>query len=183
MIANDAAKISGHMSNVATSSALEPQQTGKKRGRKKGSKGIDSRLGSASNSSHSQQTGAPYYADSISFSSLKNKIDLIRGTSKKVKTTKELLAELQNKKSTPSTPLNDTSGIDSQHQSPNAYQDGDENGFTNGKHNSGYVYVISFIKKKKQILTKKPKQVKNSNTNITNAVFIASTKRELGAKQ
>lgn len=129
------------------SSLPEPQQTGKKRGRKKGSKGIDSRLGSASNSSHSQQTGAPYY-DSISFSSLKNKIDLIRGTTKKVKTTKELLAELQNKKATTSSSLTDLSGVDSRQQSPDAYQDaavtaagggGDENGFTNGKHNSGYV--------------------------------------------
>ncbi|XP_031640332.1 putative uncharacterized protein DDB_G0282133 isoform X2 [Contarinia nasturtii] len=107
------------------------QLTGKKRGRKKGSKGVDSRLGSASNSSHSQQAGAPYY-DSISFSSLKNKIELIRGTTKKVKTTKELLAELQNRKATTST--DDGSAVESQLQS---HQDVDENGLTNGKYNLG----------------------------------------------
>ncbi|XP_055313175.1 serine-rich adhesin for platelets-like isoform X2 [Sitodiplosis mosellana] len=127
LLANDAAKTS--ISNLGSTSEL--QQTGKKRGRKKGSKGVDSRLGSASNSSHSQQTGAPYY-DSISFSSLKNKIDLIRGTTKKVKTTKELLAELQNRKA--SATAEDISAVESQLQS---YQDADENGFTNGKHNSG----------------------------------------------
>lgn len=113
-------------------STSELQQTGKKRGRKKGSKGVDSRLGSASNSSHSQQAGAPYY-DSISFSSLKNKIDLIRGTTKKVKTTKELLAELQRKASVSA---EDICAVESQLES---YQDADENGFTNGKHISGYV--------------------------------------------
>lgn len=130
MLASDPTKGAHAQSNVATN-ALETQQTGKKRGRKKGSKGVDSRLGSASNSSQSQQTGAPYY-DSISFSSLKNKIDLIRGTTKKVKTTKELLAELQNRKAT-------TSGDDV--TSPNAqfqiYSDDDENAATNGKLNSG----------------------------------------------
>lgn len=125
------------MQGVVTSNVIEPQQTGKKRGRKKGSKGVDSRLGSASNSSHSQQAGAPYY-DSMSFSSLKNKIDLIRGTTKKVKTTKELLEELQNRKAT--TSMDDISVVDSQLQSPlTTYQDGDENGFTNGKHIPGYV--------------------------------------------
>lgn len=129
MVANDAAKTL--ISNIG--SVNELQQTGKKRGRKKGSKGVDSRLGSASNSSHSQQAGAPYY-DSISFSSLKNKIDLIRGTTKKVKTTKELLAELQNRKA--NVTADDINAVESQLQS---FQDVDENGFTNGKHNSGYV--------------------------------------------
>lgn len=75
----------------------ESETVVKKRGRKKGSKGVDSRLANASNSSQSQQGNAQYY-DPISFTSLKNQIDLIRGTTKKVKTTKELLAELQNRK-------------------------------------------------------------------------------------
>lgn len=75
----------------------ESETVVKKRGRKKGSKGADSRLTNAGNSSQSQQGNAQYY-DPISFTSLKNQIDLIRGTTKKVKTTKELLAELQNRK-------------------------------------------------------------------------------------
>lgn len=110
---------------------LDVQQTGKKRGRKKGSKGVDSRLGGASNSLKSQQAGAPYY-DSISFSSLKNKIDLIRGTTKKVKTTKELLAELQNRKATTS---GDEINIESQLQS--TLPDSDDGDLPNGKRNSG----------------------------------------------
>lgn len=131
LLANDAAKVA--QSNAA-SSVMDVQQTGKKRGRKKGSKGVDSRLGSASNSSHSQQAGAPYY-DSISFSSLKNKIDLIRGTTKKVKTTKELLAELQNRKAP--TSGDDVSVVDAQTQPTIPYPDDDENAVTNGKHNLG----------------------------------------------
>lgn len=117
---------------------LDTQQpTGKKRGRKKGSKGVDSRLGSASNSSHSQQAGTPYY-DSISFSSLKNKIDLIRGTTKKVKTTKELLAELQNRKA--ATSGDDVGAIESPFPSASPYRGaGDECAVPNGKHTSGYV--------------------------------------------
>lgn len=75
----------------------EPEIVVRKRGRKKGSKGVDSRLANASNSSQLQQGNAQYY-DPNSFTSLKNQIDLIRGTTKKVKTTKELLAELQNRK-------------------------------------------------------------------------------------
>lgn len=75
----------------------ETETVVKKRGRKKGSKGVDGRLANASNSSQSQQGNAQYY-DPISFTSLKNQIDLIRGTTKKVKTTKELLADLQNRK-------------------------------------------------------------------------------------
>lgn len=135
MLANDALKVTSHAPVLAaTTNVIEVQQTGKKRGRKKGSKGVDSRLGSASNSSHSQQSGAPYY-DSISFSSLKNKIDLIRGTTKKVKTTKELLAELQNRKASTSA---DDVAIESQPTTPPL--DADESAFTNGKHNSGYAH-------------------------------------------
>lgn len=135
MLANDASKISTQAPNTISSNVSEMQQTGKKRGRKKGSKGVDSRLGSASNSSQSQQSGVPYY-DSISFSSLKNKIDLIRGTNKKVKTTKELLAELQNRKASTST---DDIAAESQLQSTTLpYIDGDENAIPNGKYNSGY---------------------------------------------
>lgn len=78
--------------------AIEIEKPTKKRGRKKGSKGVDSRLANTSNTSQSQQGAGAQYYDSISFSSLKNQIDLIRGTTKKVKTTKELLAELQNRK-------------------------------------------------------------------------------------
>lgn len=80
---------------MVASNAAETQP--KKRGRKKGSKGVDSRLASSSNMSQSNQSGSQF-GDSISFQSLKNKIDSIRGTTKKVKTTKELLAELQNRK-------------------------------------------------------------------------------------
>lgn len=94
-IANDTAN-EMHNQSIAADAAAGSVQTGKKRGRKKGSKGIDKRLGGVSNAPQNQ-SGAPYY-ESISFSSLKNKIDLIRGTTKKVKTTKELLAELQNRK-------------------------------------------------------------------------------------
>lgn len=119
---------------AASGGALDVQQTGKKRGRKKGSKGVDSRLGGASNPSQSQQAGAPYY-DSISFSSLKNKIDLIRGTTKKVKTTKELLAELQNRKAT--TSGDEVNIIESQLQSALPGNDSDDGDIRNGKRNSG----------------------------------------------
>lgn len=138
MLANDASKISSHAPNAVTTNVLEVLPTGKKRGRKKGSKGVDSRLGSASNSSQSQQSGAPYY-DSISFSSLKNKIDLIRGTTKKVKTTKELLAELQNRKA--STLVDDIVA----ESSILPFPDGDESTVTNGKHNSGYAAKLAHI--------------------------------------
>lgn len=134
MVTNDAAKEMHGQSIAAAASGgvLETQPTGKKRGRKKGSKGVDSRLGGASNSSQSQQAGAPYY-ESISFSSLKNKIDLIRGTTKKVKTTKELLAELQNRKAT--TSGDEVNVIESQLQS--ALPDSDDGDMPNGKRNSG----------------------------------------------
>lgn len=116
---------------VATGSGvLDVQQTGKKRGRKKGSKGVDSRLGGASNSSQNQ-SGAPYY-ESITFSSLKNKIDLIRGTTKKVKTTKELLAELQNRKA--ATSGDEVNTFESQLQS--SLPDSDEGDLPNGNRNS-----------------------------------------------
>lgn len=134
MVTNDAAK-EVHAQSIAAAASggvLETQPTGKKRGRKKGSKGVDSRLGGASNSSQSQQAGAPYY-ESISFSSLKNKIDLIRGTTKKVKTTKELLAELQNRKAT--TSGDEVTVIESQLQS--TLPDSDGGDIPNGKRNSG----------------------------------------------
>lgn len=134
-MANDAAKEmhAQSMAAAASGGVLETQQpTGKKRGRKKGSKGVDSRLGGASNSSQSQQAGAPYY-ESFSFSSLKNKIDLIRGTTKKVKTTKELLAELQNRKAT--TSGDEVNVIESQLQS--SLPDSDDGDMPNGKRNSG----------------------------------------------
>lgn len=95
MFPNAATQI--NLSNTSQPGATEPQQTAKKRGRKKGSKGVDSRLSNAGNLSQSQQSSQ--YGDSISFQSLKNKIDLIRGASgKKIKTTHELLAELQSRK-------------------------------------------------------------------------------------
>lgn len=84
-------------SAVQPSNLNELEKIVKKRGRKKGSKGVDSRLANSSNPSHSQQGNTQHY-DPTSFISLKNQIDLIRGTTKKVKTTKELLAELQNRK-------------------------------------------------------------------------------------
>lgn len=135
---NDAAKEMHGQSiggAAASGGAPDTQQTGKKRGRKKGSKGVDSRLGGASNSSQSQQAGAPFY-ESFSFSSLKNKIDLIRGTTKKVKTTKELLAELQNRKAT--TSGDEVNAIESQLQSAlpeNTYSD--DGDMPNGKRSSG----------------------------------------------
>lgn len=79
-----------------------PAPTPKKRGRKKGSKGVDGRL--AANLAQKMQSGSQY--DSLSLMSLKNQIDSIRGNAKKVKTTKELLAELQNRNTT------GTSGFD-----------------------------------------------------------------------
>lgn len=68
----------------------------KKRGRKKGSKGVDGRL--AANLAQKMQSGSQY--DTLSLMSLKNQIDSMRGNAKKVKTTKELLAELQNRNTT-----------------------------------------------------------------------------------
>lgn len=67
-------------------------QLPKKRGRKKGSKGVDGRL---ANLAQKMQSGSQY--DTLSLMSLKNQIDSMRGNAKKVKTTKELLAELQNR--------------------------------------------------------------------------------------
>lgn len=136
MATSDASK-EMHAQSIAAAAAasgggvLDVQQTGKKRGRKKGSKGVDSRLGGTSNSSQSQQ--APYY-DSISFSSLKNKIDLIRGTTKKVKTTKELLAELQNRKATTSGDEVNIAETQLQSALPDDSDDGD---LPNGKRSSG----------------------------------------------
>lgn len=71
-------------------------------------------MGNSNNSTQSHQQSGAQYFDSISLSSLKNKIDLIRGT-KKVKTTKELLAELQNRKAQPTT--DDNNAMESQSQS------------------------------------------------------------------
>lgn len=112
----------------------EPVHTAKKRGRKKGSKGVDSRLGSASNSSQSQQ-GAPFH-DSFTLSSLKTKIESIRGTTKKVKTTAELLEDIRSRKATTS----GEDGIVAEVQP--TYPDGDENSVTNGKFNTGYVQFL-----------------------------------------
>ncbi|KAJ6641243.1 Mediator of RNA polymerase II transcription subunit 26, partial [Pseudolycoriella hygida] len=63
----------------------------KKRGRKKGSTGVDRNMSLAGPS-----TGTPMFE---SVAVLKSKMDLMRSV-KKVKTTRELLAELQNRKST-----------------------------------------------------------------------------------
>lgn len=87
---------------VATTPAVAPASTAtnvpqpKKRGRKKGSKGVDGRL--AANLAQKMQSGSQY--DTLSLMSLKNQIDSMRGNAKKVKTTKELLAELQNRNTT-----------------------------------------------------------------------------------
>lgn len=75
----------------ALTATVAPQP--KKRGRKKGSKGVDGRL--AANLVQKMQSGSQY--DTLSLMSLKNQIDSMRGNAKKVKTTKELLAELQNR--------------------------------------------------------------------------------------
>lgn len=74
--------------------ATEPRR----RGRKRGSKGVDGRIADSNiiSPSHSQHNSQ--YSDNVSLLSLKNQIDSMRGTTKKVKTTKELLAELQNRK-------------------------------------------------------------------------------------
>lgn len=69
-----------------------PPIASKKRGRKKGSKGIDTQLGGKSASSN-QQSGTQYF-DSMSLSTLKDKMESIRGSSKKVKTINELVADL-----------------------------------------------------------------------------------------
>lgn len=68
-------------------------------------------MGNSNNSTQSHQQSGAQYFDSMTLSSLKNKIDLIRGT-KKVKTTKELLAELQNRKAQPTT--DDNNAMESQ---------------------------------------------------------------------
>lgn len=70
----------------------------KKRGRKRGSKGVDGRIAD-SNAFSSHTNSVLHHDDTGSLLSLKTKIDSIRG-SKKVKTTKELLADLQSRKST-----------------------------------------------------------------------------------
>lgn len=78
-----------------TTTQLPPQtdvKIPKKRGRKKGSKGIDSLL--ATQNEGAMQT--LFNADS--FSDLKQKITSIAGH-KKVKTTKEILSDIQNKRS------------------------------------------------------------------------------------
>lgn len=79
---------------ISTAATIVPQP--KKRGRKKGSKGVDGRL--AANLAQKMQSGSQY--DTLSLMSLKNQIDSMRGNTKKVKTTKELLAELQNRNTT-----------------------------------------------------------------------------------
>lgn len=71
----------------------EPVKVQKKRGRKKGSKGIDSLLASQNEGTIATLMNADSFFD------LKQKITSISGT-KKVKTTKELLADIQNKRST-----------------------------------------------------------------------------------
>lgn len=70
--------------------ADQPQ---KKRGRKKGSNGPDRRL----TSGISEQLGLQQ-SEPVTLLGLKSKIDLMRGGQKKVKSTKELLADLQNRK-------------------------------------------------------------------------------------
>lgn len=84
--------------NILDTSSQPPVSTAKKRGRKKGSKGVDGRLADSSASSQSAMPSNSQYYDTVSLMSLKNKIESMRGTTKKVKTTKELLAELQNRK-------------------------------------------------------------------------------------
>ena len=66
----------------------------KKRGRKKGSTGADRRLADTNYG----VPGSQNY-ETVQLLGLKSKMDSIRGSTKKVKTTKELLAELQNRKS------------------------------------------------------------------------------------
>lgn len=76
---------------VAAPLTVEP----KKRGRKKGSNGADRRLADAANST---SAGGGNAAFESSLSGLKNKIDLMRtGGAKKVKSTQELIAGLQNR--------------------------------------------------------------------------------------
>lgn len=150
--------------SISSVAPIDEQRPNKKRGRKKGSKGVDSRLGSASNSSQSQQAGAPYY-DSVSFSSLKNKIELIRGTTKKVKTTKELLAELQNRRAT--TSIEDASTIESHLQS---HQDIDEHSLTNGRYNSG-------------LQTTSPSPAQSPHTRLTTSERSSSKKSKSAAKE
>lgn len=78
---------------VEAAPVTEPQPAvSKKRGRKKGSKGIDTQLGGKSLASN-QQSGTQYF-DSMSLSTLKDKMESIRGASKKVKTINELVAHL-----------------------------------------------------------------------------------------
>lgn len=76
---------------MSTSDQPLQAPAGKKRGRKKGSKGIDTQLGGKS-SSHNQ-SGTQYF-DSLSLSTLKDKMESIRSSSKKVKTITELVADL-----------------------------------------------------------------------------------------
>lgn len=71
---------------------VEPKQP-KKRGRKKGSKGIDSLLASQNEGALASMLNPDSYLD------LKNKITSISAGSKKTKTTKELLIEIQQKRS------------------------------------------------------------------------------------
>lgn len=80
----------GAVGAVAPLAANEP----KKRGRKKGSNGADRRLADAANSTSA--SGGNVFESSLS--GLKNKIDLMRtGGAKKVKSTQELIAGLQNR--------------------------------------------------------------------------------------
>lgn len=101
---------------IAAATAAADGPIGKKRGRKKGSTGVDRRLAGSSktisggggnsagvgvggiSSSVSNSAGWSNNFETVTLLGLKSKMDSMRGYSKKVKTTKELLAELQMKK-------------------------------------------------------------------------------------
>lgn len=93
LLATTTAPITAVPSETLDASRLESSKMPipKKRGRKKGSTGVDRNMSLAGPSS-----GQPIFG---SVSVLKSKMDSMRSV-KKVKTTKELLAELQNRKST-----------------------------------------------------------------------------------
>lgn len=87
---NESSSIATPITNTANVPSEIVANQPKKRGRKKGSKGVDGRLANSglTQSSYSQH-------ESSSFISLKNQLDSIRGSTKKVKTTHELYAELK----------------------------------------------------------------------------------------
>lgn len=92
-IVNHSGGVTSPIPPLALTVTQEPIKVQKKRGRKKGSKGIDSLLASQNEGSIATLMNADSFFD------LKQKITSISGT-KKVKTTKELLADIQNKRST-----------------------------------------------------------------------------------